>query len=52
MKLLKKGQIVWDSLVPWIIGILVLVIGVGIAIAFSDKGKAAITALKNNIGFG
>ncbi len=47
----KRGQI-WQTLIPWIIGIMVLVIILIIFMILSGKGSAAITYLKNIFRFG
>lgn len=47
----KKGQM-WDNLVPWIIGIFVLIVIVGIYMVASGKGLGAIEYLKNLLRFG
>lgn len=41
----KRGQ-VWNELVPWIIGIGVLVLVIGLYIVLKDKGQAAISLIE------
>lgn len=47
----KKGQI-WETLVPWIIGVAVLVIVLVIFTILSGKGQGAIEYFKNLVRFG
>ncbi|MBS3065771.1 hypothetical protein J4229_01870 [Candidatus Pacearchaeota archaeon] len=47
----KKGQ-VWETLVPWIIGIGVLVMIIIIFMILSGKGQGAIDFFKNLVRFG
>lgn len=47
----KKGQI-WETLIPWIIGLLVLVVILGFYFVLSGKGTAAIDFVKNLFRFG
>jgi len=48
----KKGQLVWDELIPWIIGIGVLVLGFVLYFILSGKGAGLIDYLKNIFRFG
>jgi len=52
MKKNKRGQIEWSELVPWIIGILVLILVIGIFIVLRGKGVGAIDYLKDLLRFG
>lgn len=47
----KKGQI-WETLIPWIIGIAFLVLIVIIYAIISGKGMSMIEYLKNLLRFG
>ncbi len=47
----KKGQ-VWDTLIPWIIAVAVLVLMIIIFMILKGKGTSAITYLKNLLRFG
>ncbi|MEM4259172.1 MAG: hypothetical protein QXS38_00195 [Candidatus Pacearchaeota archaeon] len=47
----KKGQI-WQTLIPWIIGVAVLVLIIIIFMILSGKGQGAITYIKNIFRFG
>lgn len=48
---MKKGQIVWDTLIPWIIAILVLGLTLVIYFLINDKGTGAIEYFKNLVRF-
>lgn len=48
----KRGQLGFGELVPWIIGIGVLVLMIILYIAFNDKGTSIIDFLKNMWRFG
>jgi hypothetical protein len=43
----KKGQLVWDTLVPWIIGIAVLVLMLVLYETIYGKGEGALSYFKN-----
>ena len=47
----KKGQ-AWSELVPWIIGIGVLVLVIGLYIVLKDKGQGAVSLLERIRRFG
>ena len=47
----KKGQI-WETLIPWIIGIAALVLVAIVFVILSGKGQGAITFFKNLVRFG
>lgn len=47
----KKGQ-VWETLIPWIIGLLVLVVILMFYFFLSGKGQVAIDFIKNLFRFG
>ena len=47
----KKGQM-FDTLLPWIIGLVVLVIILGFYFFFSKNGLSAIEYIKNLFRFG
>lgn len=51
MKKNKKGQI-WQTLIPWIIGIAVLILVVIVFLILSGKGQGAIEYFKNLVRFG
>jgi hypothetical protein len=39
---MRKRGIIWDSLVPWIIGVAVLVVVVLVIMVLKDRGVAAV----------
>jgi len=47
----KKGQI-WQTLIPWIIGVAVLVSVIILYVILSGKGTGAIEYIKNLMRFG
>jgi len=47
----KKGQI-WQTLIPWIIGVAVLVLILILYVILSGKGTGAIEYFKNLVRFG
>ena len=47
----KRGQM-WDTLVPWIIGLAVLVALIFIIVILKGKGEGAIEFFKNLVRFG
>jgi hypothetical protein len=47
----KKGQ-TWETLIPWIIAIGVLVLMFVLYLILSGKGQAALTFIKNLLRFG
>ncbi len=47
----KKGFIVWDTLIPWIIALIVLVLVVLIYVGLSGKGTGLISYLKDLMRF-
>ena len=47
----KKGQI-WGTLIPWMIGLAVLVLVVILFVILSGKGYGAIEYIKNILRFG
>ena len=47
----KKGQ-VWDTLIPWVIAIAVLILMVILFVVLSGKGYSAIDYFKNLVRFG
>ena len=49
---MKKGQLGFNQLAPWIIGVAVLVLIVVLYKSFSDKGTSIIDYLKNIWRFG
>jgi len=51
MKFKKRGQM-WDTLVPWIIGLAVLVLIIFLFVIFKGKGEGAIEFFKNLMRFG
>jgi len=48
----KKGDIEWDTMIYWIIGILVLVLSFFLYKILSGKGTSALEYLKNLFRFG
>ena len=48
----KKGEITWDTLIPWIIGIGVLILVLVIFYILYGKGQGAIEFFKNLLRFG
>ncbi len=51
MKNNKKGQI-WETLIPWIIGAVALVLVIIVFVILSGKGQGAIDFFKNLMRFG
>ncbi len=47
----KRGQLVWQELAPWIIGVGVLVLVVILYLTLSEKGQGAIQFLKDSLRF-
>ncbi len=47
----KKGQ-AWETLIPWIIGVIALVLIIILFMILSGKGSGAITYFKNLVRFG
>ncbi len=47
----KKGQL-WDTLIPWIIGIAVLILVILIYVLLDERGRGAIEFFKNLLRFG
>jgi hypothetical protein len=50
-KMNKKGQLVWDQLIPWIIAIGVLVLALVLFFILSGKGESAIDYIKGLFRF-
>ncbi len=50
--LTKRGELVWDKLIVWIIAIVVLVLGILLIVGLGDKGQGAIEYLKGFFSFG
>jgi len=48
----KKGQLEWDTLIPWIIGIIILVLVFFLYEILYGKGTGALGFLKNLLRFG
>jgi len=48
---MKRSQIVWDNLIPWIIGIMILVIGFIVYAILNGKMNGAADFLKNLFRF-
>ena len=46
----KRGDIEWDTLMYWIIGIIVFIIVLGIIFLLSSKGANALAYLKGILG--
>lgn len=51
MRWLKRGQI-WDTMIPWIIAIVVLVIIIGFYATLHQKGEGAIEFFRRVLRFG
>ena len=49
---MKRGQIVWDHLIPWIIGVAILVLGFIMYAILNGKANSAADFLKNLFRFG
>lgn len=49
---MKKGQVGFNELIPWIIALGVFALIVGLYIAFNDKGTSIIDFLKGIRRFG
>jgi len=47
----KKGDIEWDTVAYWVLGIVVLIIAVGGIVLLSGKGTGAIEFIKNLFRF-
>lgn len=47
----KRGQLIWQELAPWIIGIGVLVLSLILYMILTDKGTGLIGYLKNLFRF-
>ena len=50
--ILKKEGQVWDTIIPWIIGIGILIIGLIVYGILFDKGSGIISYLKDLMRFG
>jgi len=48
----KRGQLVWDKLIPWIIAVGVLVLMLFLYFILSEKGGEVIEFLKSLFRFG
>ena len=48
----KRGQLVWDTMFPWIIGIVVLLLVGGLYFTLSGKGTSLIDYIKQVLRFG
>ena len=48
----KRGQLAWDTLIPWIIALGVLILILMLYLGLSDKGKGLLEYLKNLLRFG
>jgi len=48
----KKGELVWDTLVPWIIGAVVLMFGIILIFLLRGKDVGAIEYVKNVLRIG
>jgi len=46
----KRGQITWDTLIPWIIALAVLALAFFAYMALHSKGSGAIAYLKQLLG--
>jgi len=43
----KRGELIWDELIPWIIGAIVLALFIFVYIILSGKGHEYIDYIKN-----
>ena len=43
----KRGELVWDELIPWIIAIMVLVLVVFVYLILSGKGQGYLDYIRN-----
>ncbi len=43
----KKGELIWDELIPWLIGAIVLALFIFVYIILSGKGHEYIDYMKN-----
>lgn len=48
----KKGQLVWDTLIPWIIAFFVLILAAIIYFTLTGKSNAAIDYLRAMLNLG
>ncbi|MBI2632232.1 hypothetical protein HYW75_04465 [Candidatus Pacearchaeota archaeon] len=48
----KRGELVWDKLISWIIAIMVLILLVVVYMILSGKGQGYIDYIKNVLRFG
>ena len=48
----RRGQLVWDQLIPWLIAIGVLILIVILYFILTEKANSAIDFFKNLIQFG
>lgn len=48
----KRGELVWDELIPWIIGLAVLLLMFVLYIILTGKGNDAVEYIKNIFRFG
>jgi len=48
----KRGQLIWDRLIPWFISLAVFVLIVGLYIILIDKGEGTLAYVKNFFRFG
>lgn len=48
---MKKGQLVWDTLMPWIIAIVVLILSFVLYYVLKGKGTGAIEFFKDLVRF-
>lgn len=48
----KKGDVTWDHVIPWLLGLLVLVLIIFLYMALNDKATGAGQMLKNLLRFG
>ena len=48
----KKGDVEWDHLIPWILGLLVLAVVIFLYFALSGRATGAVEFMKNFMRFG
>jgi hypothetical protein len=49
---IRKRGVVWDSLMPWLIGVLALVLIVGLYLILSGKGVELLDKINSLLRFG
>ncbi len=52
MKWLRKRGQIWDTMIPWIIGVIILIVMVSFYATLHQKGEGAIEFFKRVLRFG